>query len=267
MINLKQKLLDLKLVKDNEYLDKYIKLIELNKETKREKFKTQKHHIIPKYYYKYNNMVINNSKENLVNLVYKDHILAHYYLYKCSFIDEYIHSNLYALQYILKNKKIDSMDMNETELEDLQNEYKISCRVRFNKTHSLKCAEKIRLKLVGRPSPNKGNKSNIIKIKKISNNIKNIKLSELASQRIGIKNSFYGKHHSDSTKRTIAEKNGNSVEMLDYNTKKVLHKFISALDASRYLVEIGATTNKSANHRILDVCKSNNLDNHAYGYC
>ena len=45
-MTLKEKLLVLDLVVDNEYLDKYVELIESNRETKREKFKTQKHHII-----------------------------------------------------------------------------------------------------------------------------------------------------------------------------------------------------------------------------
>lgn len=48
------------------------------------KFKTQLHHIIPRKYYTYNKLEINNSRENLVNLLYKDHILAHYYLALCA---------------------------------------------------------------------------------------------------------------------------------------------------------------------------------------
>ena len=77
---LKEKLLATKCFIDNEYLDKYCELIELNKDTKKEKYKTQIHHIIPKCYYELNNLEIDNSKENLVNLLYKDHFLSHYYL-------------------------------------------------------------------------------------------------------------------------------------------------------------------------------------------
>ena len=47
MQNLKEKLLSLGIVEDNEYLDFYCTLIENNRDTKREKYKTQKHHIIP----------------------------------------------------------------------------------------------------------------------------------------------------------------------------------------------------------------------------
>lgn len=69
---------------DNEYLDKYCELIELNKDTKRERPKTQSHHIIPVSYFKLSELPIDNSKENRVNLLYKDHILAHYYLCLCT---------------------------------------------------------------------------------------------------------------------------------------------------------------------------------------
>ena len=50
---------------DNEYLDKYVDLITLNKFTKKELYKTQRHHIIPKCYYKNNNLLINNEANNL----------------------------------------------------------------------------------------------------------------------------------------------------------------------------------------------------------
>ena len=83
MENLKEKLLSLGVFLDNEYLDFYCTLIINNKDTIKERFITQKHHIIPKTYYKLNNIEINNSKNNIVNLLYKDHILAHYYLCLC----------------------------------------------------------------------------------------------------------------------------------------------------------------------------------------
>ena len=77
---LKNKILATNYFEDNKYLDKYCKLIEDNKDTKREKYKTQIHHIIPKCYFIINNIEIDNGKENKINLLYKDHILAHYYL-------------------------------------------------------------------------------------------------------------------------------------------------------------------------------------------
>ena len=92
MKNIKNTLLSLDLVIDNEYLDKYVELIESNLTTKRQKYKTERHHIIPRVYYKHikdksysswNNKHEVNT-ENVVNLLYKDHILAHYYLVNCA---------------------------------------------------------------------------------------------------------------------------------------------------------------------------------------
>lgn len=84
MQELKEKLLSLDVFEDNEYLDFYCDLIEKNRNTKREKFKTQKHHIIPRCYFKYKNLKIDNSKNNLVDLIYANHVMAHYYLCLCT---------------------------------------------------------------------------------------------------------------------------------------------------------------------------------------
>lgn len=81
---LKNKLLITNTFIDNEYLDKYCELIIQNKETKKERPKTQSHHILPKSYFKLHCIEIDNSKNNRVNLLYKNHILAHYYLCLCS---------------------------------------------------------------------------------------------------------------------------------------------------------------------------------------
>ena len=81
---LKTKLLETNCFKDNEYFEEYIKLIIANEFTQKEAFKTNKHHIIPQCYYTNLNIEVDNSKENIVNLLYKYHILAHYYLSLCT---------------------------------------------------------------------------------------------------------------------------------------------------------------------------------------
>ena len=83
MKTLKELLLDLDIFEDNIYLDFYCDLINLNLNTPKQKYITNIHHIIPKCYYKYNNLTVNENESNKVNLIYSDHILAHYYLYKC----------------------------------------------------------------------------------------------------------------------------------------------------------------------------------------
>ncbi|WP_300924750.1 NUMOD3 domain-containing DNA-binding protein [uncultured Clostridium sp.] len=106
---LKDKLLALKIFDDNNYLDKYIELIESNRETKKEKFKTQKHHIIPRCYFKHENLEIDNSSDNLVNLLYKDHALAHYYLSLCC-KGVFKYANEYALLHLINYKTFPADD-------------------------------------------------------------------------------------------------------------------------------------------------------------
>lgn len=99
----KEKLLETGIFKDNIYLEKYLDLINKNLDTKRESFKTQKHHVIPKYYYEYNGIPINNDNENCVNLLYKDHMLAHYYLALCSINENLAYKNYCSLRFIENN--------------------------------------------------------------------------------------------------------------------------------------------------------------------
>lgn len=106
--SLKKHLLDIGLAKDNEYLDKYCSLMLDNKHTKREKAKTQRHHIVPRYFFDYEKKECDNRKENIVNLLYKDHLLAHYYLALCSKEEEFILKNILSLKYVLSNKVVRS---------------------------------------------------------------------------------------------------------------------------------------------------------------
>lgn len=83
LLEIKQALLDFGCLQ-NEYFIKYFELIENNFKTKYEKFKTDKHHILPRCYFKLKGLPIDHSSSNLVYLSHIDHLLAHYYLYKCS---------------------------------------------------------------------------------------------------------------------------------------------------------------------------------------
>lgn len=96
----KNTLLDLNLVKDNIYLDLYVNLINDNLQNKRVRYETQKHHIIPRYYYRKNNLKINDTKNNIVYLSHYNHLLAHYYLELCSH-NNYKYLNGYALSRLI----------------------------------------------------------------------------------------------------------------------------------------------------------------------
>lgn len=63
-----------------EYMNKYSQLIIQNLDTDQQKGKTQRHHVVPQFCYIDRQLPVDNSPSNQVNLLYKDHILAHYYL-------------------------------------------------------------------------------------------------------------------------------------------------------------------------------------------
>lgn len=84
ILALREKLLSTSVFEECEYFDKYVQLISDNITTEAESGKTQCHHIIPRCYFEHRRLVVDDAPENLVNLLYRDHILAHYYLALCS---------------------------------------------------------------------------------------------------------------------------------------------------------------------------------------
>ena len=102
---LQDKLLSTFLFENNEYFKKYVRLIEDNLITKQQKFKTQKHHIIPRIVYQLYNWDGCELKENKVNLLYKDHILAHYYLALAAKNSIFKYKMICAINFILGNIK------------------------------------------------------------------------------------------------------------------------------------------------------------------
>lgn len=66
-----------------------------------------KHHVIPRVYFKHFNLKVDDSKDNIVRLPIDKHILSHYYLYKCSLADWFKYSNLCALKYFTGRESID----------------------------------------------------------------------------------------------------------------------------------------------------------------
>ncbi|MCR4661703.1 MAG: hypothetical protein K5765_06890 [Clostridia bacterium] len=170
MLNLKEKLLSLGIFEDNQYLDFYCDLIESNKNTVKEKSVTQIHHIIPKC------IITDNSKQNLVNLKYSDHILAHYYLCLCCNTKKYKYKLENAFMH-LTNRTWLLKDFNpKTDLDKFNELYKEWCELDSENKK-------------GQESWNKGKKGTYHLPSHTEEQKKKMSLSQ-----IGNKNHMYGKH-------------------------------------------------------------------------
>lgn len=77
-------------------------------------------------------------------------------------------------------------------------------------------------------------------------------------------NPFYGKHHSEETRRMLSLKHGLPVCMIDMTSNELIETFSSAKDAADYLLCHNLTRNKYANSRILEICHGKGKT--AYGF-
>ena len=102
--SIKESLINSDIYIQNEYFDLYINLINDNLSRLPEKYKTQKHHILPRHYFNHYNLEIDDSENNKINLIISDHIKAHYYLYNCCKNNEEKLSNLYCLRRMLNGR-------------------------------------------------------------------------------------------------------------------------------------------------------------------
>lgn len=116
---------------DNEYLEAYCDLIVRNLSTRKEKFRTQRHHIIPKFYFKAKGLPIDDSESNTVNLLYKDHILAHYYLCLCLNEKRLVYRAEHSFLHLINGnantkKRIENLNVSEfDEYQKIYEEFKI----------------------------------------------------------------------------------------------------------------------------------------------
>ena len=107
MQKIKEALLVTEQFLDNEWLDKYAALVKANSVTEPKAEQTfwssiQKHHIIPRCYYEYVGLPVDNSQDNLVKLTVNDHANAHYYLIKAS-ATGFMRSNIAAALNLIKH--------------------------------------------------------------------------------------------------------------------------------------------------------------------
>lgn len=94
---------------DNEYLSKYCTTVERHTRTKCIRGITNKHHIMPKALFNLLHTEVDNGLANLVNLPYREHALAHYYLCLCT-KDEMKYASEMALICLISRKKLSESD-------------------------------------------------------------------------------------------------------------------------------------------------------------
>ena len=67
----------------NDYFEHYLDLV-CREDQPTTRKGCQKHHILQRAYFKMINQSLDNKKANLINLLYRDHCLAHWLLYNCT---------------------------------------------------------------------------------------------------------------------------------------------------------------------------------------
>lgn len=90
------------------------------------------------------------------------------------------------------------------------------------------------------------------------------KLSEVASKRIGDKNPFYGKHHSDETKQKLSKSHSIPIIMYSINDE-ILNEFESAHQAILWLKSQNLVKTKTNSTSLIIRCCKNKCK-FAYGY-
>ena len=192
-LELKNLLISTEYFVDNNYLDLYLQLIINNINTKRIKYSTQLHHIIPKSYYQLNNLQVDNTSNNLVNLLFTDHIIAHYYISKCCKND--IERTKHGLAvYLMSTYKPDEFNKILNNKQILQECYELSRKRLSQIAKNKKLSEEDRLKISNRT---KGKNNPMYGKKRPDTAEFNRKT------KIGNKNRL-GKFHTEETKQKLS---------------------------------------------------------------
>ena len=118
MQKIKEQLLATGAFIDNEAFSNYCQLVASNRSTTSVKGKTQKHHILPRAWFKLRDEPVDNSKDNLVNLLVIDHIKAHLYLLKATSSEDLRNASAAAVRYMCDIFKLDELDTYAAELEE-----------------------------------------------------------------------------------------------------------------------------------------------------
>lgn len=130
-MDLRKTLMDYNICEENEYLDKYLQLVNKNMLTEQVRYETELHHVVPVCYYaqEYNinradalKLADKDSNNFKVNMSHSDHVLAHIYLAKCSRKEVFRLAMLYSSVFTSSQYHIEDSDLFSKDT-NLQREY------------------------------------------------------------------------------------------------------------------------------------------------
>ena len=249
MLIKKEDLLKIDLFVNNNFLDDYINFINDKQLNDPIKYKSQKHHVIPRFYYKENGLKVEN-KNNIINLVYSDHIVAHYLLELCT-TKKYKNKSFASIYYIMKNpfvvdKSLDFILENLERFDELYSDYRhnlvLLCQTNEAREKAAKSQKAFWQNLKENNPEEYKYRCEMISKRLKAANIKisdetRAKLSAKAKLRVGEKNPFFGKTHSAETIEKIKKINAISIFATDgFN----VISFQAEQDAAQYITSIDA---------------------------
>lgn len=141
-----QQLLDTGYFVYNDYFNEYVTLINNNRDTEYVACETNKHHVLPRHYFTSRNIRVDNSSDNIVNLSYKDHALAHLLLSGCTQgRDKY--KNLYSVFYMSGQRYFEKIEDYQELLESYPDIYMSAISAAPNHRKGTKCSEETKKKM------------------------------------------------------------------------------------------------------------------------
>ena len=182
--------------------------------------KGHKHHIIPRCWFKYNNLPVDNSKENLVLLSYEDHYRVHKLALMCATTAKMRRAMALAIHRITHGTCSEPKYWSGANNPNYGKPRSNEIRKKISETKKARMNDTLRKKLSeskkGKKNPNYGKKFSEEHRRKMSEAKKGHTVSEETRRKIseankgksklkGENNPMYGRHHSEEARRKMSE--------------------------------------------------------------
>ena len=119
---LKQKLLETNDFANCEALDKYCELIYVNRNRESLSGRTQRHHVLPRAWFKLHGKKLDSSPANMVELFVSDHAKAHLFLFQAAINPKVKAQNAAAVRYMCDLFSEEQIDIAAEELNQINSE-------------------------------------------------------------------------------------------------------------------------------------------------